>query len=189
MTPSTSSRRSAMQTPTRRPIPRVRSTPRTHRCPACGFRTALSSCPECKTRAGTGRTSIGTRLDGALRKWTLARAEQRCELCDTPASALHGESHLEDAHYVPRRNKATKWHPDNRAALCVGPHERHGGCHRIIDNFTPAHERRAFFVSRRGEAGIAEVDELHRKPWDKDMGAIIRLLIERGVLNAKEAKE
>ncbi len=184
MTPKTSSPQRS------KPLPRVRSTPRTHRCPACGFRTPLSSCPECKTRKGTGRTNIGKRLDGALRKWTIARADNECERCGLRLSTLLAcGSHLEDAHYVPRRNNAVRWHPDNRAALCVGPHEADGGCHRIIDTFTPDHERRAFFVSRRGEAGIAEVDELHRKPWDKDMGAIIRLLIERGVLNAKEAKE
>jgi hypothetical protein len=126
-------------------------------------------------------------LDGLLRKWTLARALNACERCGIWVADLPGESHLEDAHYVPRRNKATKWHPDNRAALCVGPHERHGGCHRIIDNFTPPHDRRAFFVSLRGEAGIAEVDELHRHPWDRDYAKIFALLIERGVITAKQA--
>lgn len=86
-----------------------------------------------------------------------------------------------------RRHKATRWHPDNRAALCVGPHYPDGGCHRVIDNYSSPTERWAFFVSLRGEAGIAEVDELHRHPWDRDYGKIFALLLERGVITAKQA--
>ena len=89
---------------------------------------------------------------------------------------------LEDAHYERRGKKATKWHPDNRAALCSWPDGKEGGCHRIIDTFTPPHERRAFFASVRGEEAIQSIDILIRVPWDRDYGEIVALLRKRGVM-------
>lgn len=101
-------------------------------------------------------------------------------MSETKIVALGGE--LQDAHYERRAKRATKWHPDNRAALCVRPDGAEGGCHRIVDNYMPPHERRAFFVSLRGEKAITEIDNLIRIPWDKDMGAIVALLRERGIV-------
>lgn len=159
-------------------IPRKRVTPRTRRC-VCGFRTTASKCETCGTRKGTGRSNAGKRYDGKWRTFILARAGHRCEMClTTEETIIHFGGELQAAHYERRGKNATRWHPGNGAALCVWPDGRHGGCHRTIDLYTPASDRRMFFASLRGEAAIAEVDDITREKWDKDLGLCFRRLDE-----------
>ena len=124
-TPSGGSRRRAasspkgMQTQTRRPLPKKRAVPRTHRCPACSARISTSVCPECKTRKATTRTSIGKRCDTI---WSqIIKAPGKCFRC----GAVEG---LQAAHIIGRAQRVVRWDLRNGICLCHT-------CHRLFDTY------------------------------------------------------
>ena len=145
-------------TTSRKPLPKKRATPRTWRCGLCQARvpSTKKSCPECRTRRGTGRRAMGARCDALWAK--IVRTQVICQ-------GGCGYSSMEAAHIVPRRFRSTRWMIDNGRALCRA-------CHAFYTNHEAAW--RAFI----GGDEYDRLWNLAQVRWDGDYEKVLRTLKE-----------
>lgn len=144
-----------------KPLPKSRS-PRTWGCPYCLGRTTLRTCPTCRVRRGTKRSSLKARCDSLARALCRDLANGKCARCGGPGSDW--------AHRFPRRHHAIRWSMDNCDFLCRP-------CHQFFTDhpwsFTYWLEEKLMVQ------GVQWLEQQANSPWDKDYSKVLAYLKER----------
>jgi len=142
----------------------VRTTPRTWRCTVCQNRMAgtIKTCPECRTRRGTKRTSLKARADRMAAAIVKARANGKCEAC-----GIEGRP-LDWAHGWPRRHHNLRWNTEAAFALCRP-------CHQ---HFTTHPLDWAMWLIQRLGPSAQVFERRANEQWDRDYDRVLRELKE-----------
>lgn len=115
-----------------------------------------------------------SKADAVFSNWIRERADWKCERCFTqyekPNQGLH------NSHFHSRRNKSTRFEPDNCASLCMR-------CHQHLGENPSDHY--VFFLKRLGQERFDSLDRQARTPAKIDESAVV--LVYMALL--KEMKE
>jgi len=139
-----------------------RTTVRAWKCSICNFRNdgGVRTCPECKTRRGSKRTSVKARCDRKASAIVKGRAGGKCENCGK-------EARLDWAHGWARRHHSLRWNTDAAFGLCRPCHQ-HFTTHPLAWS--------AWLIKRLGEATATRYEHIANSAWDRDYQLVLEEL-------------